>query len=102
MRDSIHAHRRITLGLFIGQIAGGIGPKLVHAMPAAEVISVAIVVDRPGRGPGIDVHSADRVSDGFRLAIVGVLAKDRQRELIVIHDSGHPWLRPVIGPSADS
>ena len=84
------------------QVAGGIGPKLVHAMPAAKMISAAVVVDRAGRGLGIDVHSTDRVFDSSRLVILEVLANDRQRELIVIHDSGHPWLRPPIGPSAES
>jgi hypothetical protein len=83
------------------QIAGGIGAKLIDAMPAAKVISAAIVVDRPGRGKGVDVHSADRVSDGSRLVLVAVLTEDRERELIVIHDAGHPWLRPLSGPSAE-
>ena len=61
------------------QVAGGIGPKLVDAMPAAKVISAAIMVDRPGRGKGCDVHAADRVSDGPSLVNVDVLTKDRKR-----------------------
>jgi hypothetical protein len=61
------------------QVAGGIGPKLVDAMPAAKVISAAIMVDRPGRSPRSDVHAADRVSDGPRLVNVDDLTKDWQR-----------------------
>ena len=62
------------------QVARRIGAKLFDAMPAAEIVSPTIVVDRAGGGRGNDVHAADRVSDSSRLVRVGVLTKDRHAE----------------------
>jgi hypothetical protein len=45
------------------QVAPGIGTKLFDAMPATEMVSPAIVVDRARGGRGHNVHATDGVLD---------------------------------------
>ena len=54
---------RTMLRVAIAQVAGRIGAKLLDAMPATEIVSPAIVVDRAGGGRGNHVHAADGVLD---------------------------------------
>ena len=71
--------------LAITQVAGRIGAKLFDAMPATEIVSPAIVVDRAGGGRGNHVHAADGVLDRGAGVVVWVKWKDGQAWLVRVH-----------------
>ena len=81
-----HAVRRFMLRLAGTQVATGIGTKLFDAMPATEMISPAIVVDRARGGRWHNVHATDRVLDRGTGVVAWRLVNDGQSQLVRVHE----------------